>query len=67
MKTSNQEIESFENAGALQRLIAGRREPPRQEVRQRILRSLIHRTCCEAPLWKESPMDGNSFHDFWPM
>lgn len=67
MKTSHQEIESFENVGALQRLIAGRREAPRQEVRQRILRALIHRTCSEAAFCTESPTDSNSFQDFWPI
>ena len=67
MKTSHQEIESLKDAGALHRLIAGRKEAPREEVRQRILRALIHRTCYEATLCKELPMDGNSFHGFWPV
>jgi len=67
MNTKNQQIESLKNAAALHRLIAGRKEAPRQEVRQRILRALIHRICYETTLCKESPMDGNSFHGFWPI
>jgi hypothetical protein len=64
MKTNNQEIDAFENAGALQKLIARRREVPHPEVRQRILRALIQRTCHDVMSCAGSSIDQDTFHDF---